>query len=145
MPHLEKQWELSGLEAPGELQINTLTQHATQQNSEKPEPTCHYCKKLGQLGHYQNQCRQPKREKNQARNITNKADNNNMLISHSSVLISHSRSTIFDKKRAVRVTNTTESPYLIKNNTQNAEFSVVTPEQSKHNKPVDMAVLSMIP
>ena len=58
--------------------------------------------------------------------------------------ISHSMSTIFDKKIAVRVTKTTESPYLIKKHTQIAEFSVVTPEQSKHIKPVDMAILSMI-
>ena len=54
-------------------------------------------------------------------------------------------STIIDKRIAVRVTNTTESPYLIKKHTQIAELSVVTPEQSKHIKPVDMAILSMIP
>ena len=53
--------------------------------------------------------------------------------------------TIFDKRTAVRVTNRTESPYLIKKHTQIADFSVVTPEQSKHIKPVDMAILSMIP
>ena len=62
-----------------------------------------------------------------------------------SLLISHSMSTIIDKRIAVRMTNTTESPYLIKKHTQIAEFSVVTPEQSKHIKPVDMAILSMIP
>ena len=62
-----------------------------------------------------------------------------------SLLISHSMSTIIDKRIAVRVTNTTESPYLIKKHTQIAEISVVTPEQSKHIKPVDMAILSMIP
>ena len=54
-------------------------------------------------------------------------------------------STIIDKRIAVRKTNTTESPYLIKKHTRIAEFSVVTPEQSKHIKPVDMAILSMIP
>ena len=43
------------------------------------------------------------------------------------------------------MTDTTESPYLIKKHTQIAEISVVTPEQSKHIKPVDMAILSMIP
>ena len=53
--------------------------------------------------------------------------------------------TINDKSIAVRVTNTTESPYLIKKHSQIADFSVVTPEQSKHIKPVDMAILSMIP
>ena len=62
-----------------------------------------------------------------------------------SLLISHSISTIIDKRIAVRVTNTTESPYLIKKHTQIAEFSVVTPEQSKHINPVDMVILSMIP
>ena len=62
-----------------------------------------------------------------------------------SLLISHSMSTIFDKRLAVRVTNTTESPFLIKKHTQIAEFSIVTPEKSKHNEPVDMATLSMIP
>ena len=56
-------------------------------------------------------------------------------------IISHSMSTIIDRKIAVRVTNTTESP----NNAQIAEFYVVTPEQSKFIKPVDTAVLSMIP
>ena len=61
------------------------------------------------------------------------------------LLISHSMSTIIDKRIAVRVTNTTKSPYHIKKHTQLAEFSVVTPEQSKHIKPVDMAILSVIP
>ena len=62
-----------------------------------------------------------------------------------SLLISHSMSTLIDKRIAVRVTNTTESPYLIKKHTQIAEFFVVTPEQSKHIKPVDLAILSMNP
>ena len=54
-------------------------------------------------------------------------------------------STISDKIRSVRVTKTTESPYIIKEKTQIAEFFVVTQQQSKHIKPVDMAMLSMIP
>ena len=62
-----------------------------------------------------------------------------------SLLISHSISTIYDKKTAVRITNTTESPYLIKKNTQIAEFSEVTPEQSKFTSLVDTAILSMDP
>ena len=61
-----------------------------------------------------------------------------------SLLIYRSKSTIIDKRIAVEVTNPTEPPYLIKKHTQIAEFSVVTPKQSKHIKPVDMAVLSMI-
>ena len=62
-----------------------------------------------------------------------------------SLIISHSISTIIDRKVAVRVTNTTESPYAINKNTQIAEFSVVTPEQPKFVKPVDTEILSMIP
>ena len=62
-----------------------------------------------------------------------------------SLLISHSISTIIDKKTAVRITNTTELPYSIKKNTQIAEVSVVNPEQSKFIRPVDTAILSMIP
>ena len=62
-----------------------------------------------------------------------------------SVLISHSMSTKIDKRTAVGVTNTTESPYLIKKHAKISEFSVVTPEETKHIKPVDMAILSMIP
>ena len=68
-----------------------------------------------------------------------------MFTEAASLLLSHSISTITDKKTAVRITITTESPYSIKKNTQIAEFSVVTPEQSKFIKPVDTAILSMIP
>ena len=67
------------------------------------------------------------------------------LTEAASLIISHSMSTIIDREKAVRVTNTTESPYTINKNTQIAEISVVTPEQSKFIKPVDMAILSMIP
>ena len=67
------------------------------------------------------------------------------LTETASLIISHSMSTITDRKIAVRVTNTTESPYTINKSTQIAEFSVVTPEQSKFIKPVGMAILSMIP
>ena len=58
------------------------------------------------------------------------------LTKAASLIKSHSMSTIIDRKIAVRVTNTTESPYTINKNTQIAEFSVVTPEQSKFIKPV---------
>ena len=72
--NLEKELELNGLEALNELQMNTVTQQATQQNSEKPKPTCHHCKKPG---HYWNQCRRLKREKDPARNNMKSPDNDN--------------------------------------------------------------------
>ena len=55
------------------MPINTVTQQAPQQNYDKPKPTCPNCKKPG---HYQNQCRQLKREKDQTRNSTNSSNNN---------------------------------------------------------------------
>ena len=72
--HLERELELKGLEAPDEMPIHTVTQQAPQQNANKPRPTCHHCKKPG---HYQNQCRQLKREKDQTRSNMNSANNNN--------------------------------------------------------------------
>ena len=57
---LESELELNGWEAPDQVQINTVTQQATQQKSEKLKPTCHHCKRPG---HYRNQCRQLKRDK----------------------------------------------------------------------------------
>ena len=72
--HLERELELTGLEAPDEMPINTVTQQAPQQNSDNLRPTCLNCQKPG---HYQKQCRQVKREKDQTRNNTNSANNNN--------------------------------------------------------------------
>ena len=71
MSHIEREFELNGLEAPDEMPINTVTQQPPEQNSNKPRPTCHHCKKPGD---YQNQL---KREKDQTRNNTNSASNNN--------------------------------------------------------------------
>ena len=61
------------------------------------------------------------------------------------LLISHSMSTITDKEVPIRVTNTGETPYTLKKNTQVADFTVLTPEQSKFIKPVDTAILQMLP
>ena len=61
------------------------------------------------------------------------------------LLISHSVSTKFNKKIAVRVTNTRESRQSIGENTQIVELSVVTLEQPKFIKSVDTATLNMIP
>ena len=71
--HLERELELTGMETPDEMPINTVTQQPPQQNSNKPRPTCHHCKKPS---HYQNQCLQLKREKEQTRNNTSSANNN---------------------------------------------------------------------
>ena len=51
---------------------------------------------------------------------------------------------VFDNKKAVTVTSTTELSYAIKTNTQTTELAVVTPEQSKFIELVVSAILSMI-
>ena len=65
--HLERELELNVLEAPDGMQINTVKQQSSKPNPERPKPTIHHCKKRG---HYRNQCRQLKKERDQ--NDTNK-------------------------------------------------------------------------
>ena len=62
-----------------------------------------------------------------------------------SLIISPSLATVIDRKIAIGVTNTTELPYTINRNTQIADFSVITQEQSRFFKRVDTAILGMIP
>ena len=40
--HLERELELNGLEAPDELQINTLSHYTVNANADKTKPTCHH-------------------------------------------------------------------------------------------------------
>ena len=52
--HLERKLELIDLEAPDELQIKNVNQQLTYTIADKPNPTCHQCKKPG---YYRIQCR----------------------------------------------------------------------------------------
>ena len=58
--HLERELELNGLEAPDDLQINTVSQNTVNANADRTKPTRHYCKKAG---HYKNQCRLLKKQR----------------------------------------------------------------------------------
>ena len=58
--HLERELELNGLEAPDELQINTVSHHNANINADRPKPTCHHCKKPGNC---RKQCRLLKKQK----------------------------------------------------------------------------------
>ena len=60
--HLERELELNGLEAPDELQTNTVSHNTANANADRPNPTCHHCKKPG---HYRNQCRLWKKQRKQ--------------------------------------------------------------------------------
>ena len=97
--HLERELELNGLEAPDEMPINNVTQQAPEQNSNKPRPTCHHCKKPG---HYQNQCRQLKREKDQIRNNTNSANKNNGIAQTNS---NHNNNKVANNTKGININN----------------------------------------
>ena len=72
--HLEKELELNGLEAPDELQINTVSHNNANTNADRPKPTCHHCEKPG---HYRNQCRLLKKQREQTEKIQNNPGNRN--------------------------------------------------------------------
>ena len=72
--HLEKELELNGLEAPDELQINTVSHTTVDANADRTKPTCHYCKKPG---HFKNQCRLLKKQREQTENKQNIPGNKN--------------------------------------------------------------------
>ena len=50
------------MDAPDELPINNVNQQPTNTKAERPKPTCHHCKKPG---HYRNQCRLLKKQREQ--------------------------------------------------------------------------------
>ena len=58
--HLERELELAGLEAPDELQVNTVRHNTANTNADRLKPTCHHCKKPGP---HRNQCRLLKKQR----------------------------------------------------------------------------------
>ena len=72
--HLEREIELNGLEAPDELPINNVNQQPTNTNTDGPKPTCHHCKKPG---HYRNQCRLLKKQREQTDDTQKNPGNKN--------------------------------------------------------------------
>ena len=66
--HLERELELKGLEAPDELQINTVSQQHANATADGSKPTCHHCEKPS---HYRNQCRLLKKEREETENNQN--------------------------------------------------------------------------
>ena len=72
--HLEMELELNGLEAPDELQINTVSHNTADANADRTKPTCHYCK---QPRHYKNQCRSLKKQREETENNHNSPGNKN--------------------------------------------------------------------
>ena len=71
---LERELELNGLEAPDELPIDNVSQQPTNINADRPKPTCHHCKKPG---HYRNQCRLLKKQREQTEKNQNNPGNKN--------------------------------------------------------------------
>ena len=62
------------MEAPDDLQINTVSQNTVNANADRTKPTCHYCKKPG---HYKNQCRLLKKQREQTDYNQNNPGNKN--------------------------------------------------------------------
>ena len=72
--HLERELlELNGLEAPDELQINTVSQQLTMANADRFKPTCQHCGKPG----HKNQCRLLKKPRKETENNQNNPGNKN--------------------------------------------------------------------
>ena len=72
--HLERELELNGLEAPDELQINTLKPNRANANPNRTKPTRHYGKKPG---HFRNQCRLLKKQREETENNQHNPGNKN--------------------------------------------------------------------
>ena len=72
--HLEREVELNGLEAPDELQINTVSHNTVNANADRTKPTCHCCRKPG---HYKNQCRLLKKQREETEINQNNPGNKN--------------------------------------------------------------------
>ena len=71
---LERELKLNGLEAPDELQTNTVSHNAANTNADRPKPTCYHCNKRG---NYRNQCRLLERLKEQSEGTQNNPGNRN--------------------------------------------------------------------
>ena len=71
--HLKREIELISLEAPVELQMNTVTLHTTKPSLEKHKPTFHHCK---QSGLNQSQCRELREKENKKNNKKSAGINN---------------------------------------------------------------------
>ena len=65
---LKSEIEMNGLEAPDELQINTVSHNTVNENADRPKLTCHHCKKPG---YYRNQCRLFKKQRKQSESNQN--------------------------------------------------------------------------
>ena len=73
--HLQRELELNSLEAPDELQINTVSHNTANTKADRHKPTCHHFKRPG---HYRNQCRLLKIQKEQSGVNQNDPGNKNI-------------------------------------------------------------------
>ena len=109
--HLEKEVELNSLEAPDDLQKNTVSHNTANANADRPKPTCHHCKKPG---HYRNQCRLLKKQREQTENSQNVPGNKNSDASTSNPNSNTNKNNIINNNknsnRAVRKLKTVYPP-----------------------------------
>ena len=107
--HLQKELELNGLEAPHELKTNTESQNNVNANADRPKPTCQHCK---EPGHYRNQCRLFKKQREQTENFQNNPGNKNSDANTSNPKsnVNNHNNKNKNKKRAERKPTTVYSP-----------------------------------
>ena len=125
--HLERKLELNSLEAPDELQINTVSQQPTNTNADRPKPTCHHCKKPG---HYRNQCRLLKKQREQTENIQNNPGNKS-----SDAITSNPNSNVNNNNNNNTVTEQKESPKLFTHPVRHVE-KPTTPQRNATLEPI---------
>ena len=107
--HLERELELMGLEAPDEIQINTVSHNTSNANADRHKPTCHHCKKPG---HHSNHCRLLKNQQEQIEDNQNNPGNKNSDANNSNPNsnVNNHNNNNKNSKRAERKSKTVYSP-----------------------------------
>ena len=107
---LERELELNGLEAPVELPINNVSQQPTNTSADGPKPTCHRCKKPG---HYRNQFRLLKKQREETENNQNNPGNENSAANTSNPdsNINNNNNNNKNSNRAERKPETVDHPW----------------------------------
>ena len=101
--HLETELDLNGSGTPDELQLKTVSHKTAKTIVDRPKLTCHHCKKLG---HYRNQCRLLKRQKEQSEGTQNIPGNKNIGAINS--IPNNNTNKISNNNNNYRNTNTAE-------------------------------------
>ena len=101
--HLKRELELNGLEAPHELQINTVSHNTANTNADRLKTPCHHCKKPGR---YRNQCRLLRKQREQTEENQNNPGSKNSVANTrtaTSTIITTTRKTVTKLKESQKL------------------------------------------